>query len=113
MEISTDSNGPVTIVVLQGRLTGDHGPATADKLMALFAEPDHKVIIDLAKVERIDSAGLGSLVSLKCRSNMVKGKMVVARPSIWVNEVIEVTQLNRFLHIVPTMEMAHSAANAE
>jgi anti-anti-sigma factor len=111
MKIRTDKDGPLTIIGLSGRLTGDEGREVASAVMPLVSEPGHRVIVDLTHVDRIDSSGLGSLVTLTCRSNVNKGHLIFAGPTMFVNEVIEVTQLHRFLRIAADLEAARSAAS--
>lgn len=98
MRIAIDQGTP-TRVFVSGSMTGEESKELEEQLSPFVSEAGHNLWVDLAEMKRIDSQGLGILVSLTCRSNMNKGKLVFARPSLFVAEVLHVTQLDRFLHI--------------
>lgn len=98
MRIAIDQGTP-TRVFVTGNMTGEESKELEEQLSPFVSEAGHNLWVDLAEMKRIDSQGLGILVSLTCRSNMNKGKLVFARPSLFVAEVLHVTQLDRFLHI--------------
>ena len=56
--------GDVTILELEGRLVLDEGDiALRDYVNRLVAEGRVKIVLDLRNVTRLDSAGIGMLVS--------------------------------------------------
>jgi anti-anti-sigma factor len=98
MKIEITSGTPVHVQV-SGSMSGDQGKELEAAVSPLLSDAGHEVRVDLSRLSRIDSQGLGVLVSLTCRSNMNKGSLVFTRPSMFVEEVLRVTQLDRFLKI--------------
>lgn len=99
MDIQIDADGKTKKVTVAGNMTGEQSKELEGAVTPLVSEADHDVVVDLANVARVDSNGLGIMVSLTCRSNMNKGRLLFARPSMFVDEVLRVTQLNRFLTV--------------
>jgi len=69
--------------------------------------PDKACILDLARVEFIDSTGIGLLVRLQKRSRAAGQQLILARPSEIVRRALDLMRLAEFFVIVPTV------ANAE
>ncbi|MFO0946832.1 MAG: STAS domain-containing protein [Planctomycetota bacterium] len=97
MEIQVEKKADQVHILPKGNMVGENSRQVEQAVMPLVTEPGHRVLLDLSQVNRIDSNGLGILVNLTCRSNSSKGKLVYARPTMFVDEVIRVTQLNKFL----------------
>ena len=64
MQISERETGSVTVLDLSGKITlGDGDTLLKDKLHSLLHQGKKKVLLNLADVNYVDSAGLGALVS--------------------------------------------------
>ncbi|MGK5595697.1 MAG: anti-sigma factor antagonist [Parachlamydiaceae bacterium] len=78
-----------------------------DKVMPLIlASEQSNVIINLEKVEFIDSSGLGALLSLS-RQMKTKGgklKLVAINPPVWA--IFELVSMHKVFSIYPTLEQA-------
>ena len=81
IDVKLNSNGSVWVVTIQGELT----TVSVDefrKNVAIFmadAGNTHQYVIDLGMVDFIDSAGLGSLLSLVKRVRDMRGDVKLAR----------------------------------
>ena len=71
-----------------------HSPELKALLQGLLEQKDTKVLIDLSRVSRIDSAGLGLLMS--CYSHAVShhGMLKLLRPTAPVEELLRLTRLD-------------------
>lgn len=67
-----------------------------------------KAIIDLSKVEFIDSAGLGTLISTLRHFLAASGDLRLAGPTLRMQVLLEVTRLERVFSVFPDVA---SAAN--
>ncbi len=103
MNISvTDEKGYV-VARLDGGLEEDVKAAFDESLHPLVVDRRH-MLIDLGGVERVTSAGLGHLVTLVSRANTKNTHVVLARPTTFVNSILNVTKLTRFFDIEETLE---------
>lgn len=88
------------VSVLQFKANAEltHSAAELDELRKeVLEQTDTKVIIDLSRVTRIDSAGLGQLMS--CYSHLVKnrGALKVLNPKPEVRRLLEMTGLSTII----------------
>ena len=64
---------------------------------AIRLESDRKVLIDLSKVSRIDSTGLGVLMQCYCHAVKNAGVLKLLRPDAPVRRVLNVTKIDSVL----------------
>ena len=64
---------------------------------AIRLESDRKVLIDLSKVSRIDSTGLGVLMQCYCHAVKNAGALKLLRPDAPVRRVLNVTKIDSVL----------------
>ncbi len=112
MEIHVDRAADPVFVTLEGPLDFSDTHRLEEVVSPLLAELNHAVVIDLGEVPRIDSRGLAALVSLTARSHLHQGKLVLARPSVFVAELFNVTRLDSYLNIAGDLEAARAVATA-
>lgn len=75
----------------------------------VLEQSDSRVIIDLSRVTRIDSAGLGQLMS--CYSHLVKnrGALKVLNPAPEIRKLLDMTGLSS---VIPTFQDEREALNS-
>ena len=84
----------VAIMRLQGRfVTGVDIAYLKSKTEELKATGRHRIIVDFSEVPYIDSTGLAFIVSAYTTFSKDGGKLVLARPSARVREVLQLTRL--------------------
>jgi anti-anti-sigma factor len=69
----------------------------AELTKAIRLEKDTKVLIDLSKVSRIDSTGLGVLMNCYCHAIKNSGALKLLHPDASVKRVISVTRIDSVL----------------
>ena len=95
MEINTTINNGQVIVTLVGSMYVEEAAILREKLIA-FMESGHKeFIIQLNKIDYIDSSGLGVLVAIQKRALQMKGGVILTGASGIVKELLELTRLNK------------------
>ncbi len=62
MKIITRWNRGVPIVTVQEAFVGENGKGIGEAIAKLIADGEHNIILDLAEVLRVDSAGIGAIV---------------------------------------------------
>jgi anti-sigma B factor antagonist len=99
----------VKVVRLQGDLTGEAQDALADTFGELLTTPHARIIIDLAGVEFMNSAGLSELVRTVAQANVQEARVLLTNPSPYIAGVLETTKLDTFFEVYSTREEALKA----
>jgi len=95
-----------TVVVLVGEIDYNHSHKLLESLNTVIERRPARLVIDLAAVEHMDSSGLGTLVRIFQQVNGYKGKMALAAMNNRVRNAFEITRLDQFFAIRPTVEEA-------
>ena len=94
MTISTREVSHVTIVDINGRITlGDELGQLRDTVRQLVAAGKKKIILNLAKVDYIDSSGVGELVGAFTTVRNAGGELKLLGLTKKVHDVLNVTKL--------------------
>jgi anti-sigma B factor antagonist len=83
-------------------LDGEIDAHTAPELAARYTElpaGDADVVIDMSKVDFMDSSGLRVIIELHQRAENAERRLVLRAPSQPVARLIEVSGLNGHLHV--------------
>ena len=95
MSFTTKRSGQRVDISLQGQLYVEEATELREKLLR---EVDGGAILfhfDFARLDYIDSAGLGVLISVQKRAASVGGQVSVSGLSGMVKEIFELTRLDR------------------
>jgi anti-sigma B factor antagonist len=103
IDISTRQSGVVTIVDVNGDITLRSTPEVRKVLLDLFREKRaERVVVNLARVKYIDSAGIASLVeALRVSKDMNRGFALFALGRV-ARQVLELTRLTKVFEIYDT-----------
>jgi anti-sigma B factor antagonist len=102
--------GGVSVLQFRTRAELTHSAQELDELRReVLEQSDSRVIIDLSRVTRIDSAGLGQLMS--CYSHLVKnrGALKVLNPAPEIRKLLDMTGLST---LIPTFHDEQEALNS-
>ncbi len=107
LRLEVEKSANVTVLRCWGRVVRGGG---ADSLRrAVMAEDKCHILIDLNGVTAIDAAGLGVLAELARWAKDGCRTLHLANPSRAVRDLLEVTELNSVLEIVPDKANHHAA----
>jgi len=116
--MAADDTGPIrdletrdqaTVVHLAGEIDLNQSPRLKLALSKLAESRPPKVIINLADVEYMDSSGVATLVDGFRRINSYRGRLVLAGMNQRVRSLFEITKLDQFFTIRPSVEEALQA----
>ena len=94
MKIEAGSTGGLPLLALSGNLTlGGGDLELREAVRGLLADGQSTIVLDLAGVIRIDSAGIGELVACKMRARQQGGDVRLKHPSARVRETLVLTRL--------------------
>ena len=97
VEISTHALASgVVVVVPEGILDLEAAPALREALEAAFRDGATQLVVDLTKVEAIDSVGLGGLISGLKTARKNGGDLRIANPGERVKAILKLASLDRF-----------------
>jgi anti-sigma B factor antagonist len=94
MEISERKDGKVTILSLAGKVTlGEGDVLLKDKLHSLLNQGQKDVLLNLAQVTYVDSAGLGAIVSAYTTMTRQGGSLKLANVTKKLQDLLTITKL--------------------
>jgi anti-anti-sigma factor len=99
-EISAEEGDGQTRVVLAGELDIASAPEFEEGLQKIEAGAPGLLVLDLRKVEFIDSTGLRAVIAADERARTAGRRFVIVRGTPAVERVFSVTQLDQRLEIV-------------
>jgi anti-sigma B factor antagonist len=84
----------VSVVALDGRIVlGEESNALREKVKSLIAEGKKKVVLNMANITFIDSAGLGTLVAAHHSAKSQGASLKLAHLGSKFQEVLQITKL--------------------
>ena len=108
--ISTELIGQQCIVMA---LTGRFDAASASALKDAFRETIDggvtRVVVDMAEVSFIDSAGLSALITAQKMTRAIGGRLVACNLPPQASAVFELTKLDQTVGLYPTRQAAIAA----
>jgi anti-sigma B factor antagonist len=107
IEITGHNVGDVTVLNLKGRMIFEEGDTPfKDHVDALVARGRTKLVLDLAGVTYIDSAGLGMLVAKYVSLHRQGGDMKLVHPTPRCEELMRITHLRDVFEVFQTEDAA-------
>ena len=107
MQIEERTVGDVVVLDLKGRVTlGEGDEALKDKVISLLNQGRKKILLNLAGVPYIDSAGLGEVVRTFTTVSRQGGHMKLMNLTKRITDLLSITKL---LTVFDTYESEHDA----
>ena len=107
MQITERAVGDVTILALEGRLVLDEGDvALRDYINRIVDQGRVKIVLDMRNVTRLDSAGIGMLVSKFLTSHRKGGSVKLLHLTIRGDHLLHITKLHTVFEIFDSEEEA-------
>ena len=107
MQIAERSAGNVTVLDVSGQITLSQGDQQfKDKINSLVHEGRRNIIVNLANVTHVDSAGLGELVAAYTTVTKAGGSMKLLNLTRRLHDLLAITKL---LTIFDTFESEQDA----
>jgi len=107
MEIDERAVGDVVVLDLKGRITlGEGDELLKDKVNSLVNQGHRKVVLNLAQVPYIDSAGLGEIVRTYTTVSRQGGSLKLLNLTKRITDLLAITKL---LTVFETFDSEHDA----
>jgi anti-sigma B factor antagonist len=110
--VETAAEG-LTIVTVEGEIDLSTAPRLRGKLIGLVSDGNHHLVVDLDKVEFLDSAGLGVLIGTLKRVSAYQGSIWLVCSQKRILEVFGITGLSLVFRVFNSLADArqHWAAS--
>ncbi|PYX96339.1 MAG: anti-sigma factor antagonist [Acidobacteria bacterium] len=109
LKVETRISGDVFILQCEGRIVfGDESAALRDRVRHMLSGTP-KIIVNLERVDHIDSAGLGTLVGLWISAKNRGGELMLVSPNKHVNDVLRRTNLDNVFKLYGSDDEALAA----
>lgn len=106
MDITEEKRDHVSILELKGRLDANTSSNLEQKLLGMIANGDKYLVLDLANLDYISSAGLRVLLIAAKKVGSTDGKLGVAAPKDHVREVFDLSGFTDILDLYATRDEA-------
>lgn len=106
MEITKEKVGDVTVVSLQGEHLDASNIKEFKRDIASLTEANAKVVMDLSRVQFVDSSGCGAILSYLRQLKAVGGDLKLCSITKPVRALFELVRFHRVLDILNTREEA-------
>ena len=103
MDIDTRREGSVTVVAITGKLDAVTSPAFEQQVRETVNAGNHAIVVDLARLDYISSAGLRALLVLAKQVKAKGGKACVAGVSGDVRSVFEMSGFGTIFELVDSV----------
>ncbi len=107
------SEKELPIIELEGEVDVYTAPQLKQQMISLLEGGARQMIVDLTKVEYLDSTALGVLIGGLKRMREMDGNMVLVCPSPRIRRVFEITGLDKIFDIHNTAQEAQEALGKE
>ncbi|MGI9101277.1 MAG: STAS domain-containing protein [Terriglobales bacterium] len=113
LRTSTRMFGPVAILDCEGRIVFGEETALLHLQVKNVLADSKSVVLNLAKVNYIDSSGVGEVVGLYASAQRVGAKIVLAGVSGRARDVLEIMKLTTIFETYATAEEAAESFNPQ
>ena len=99
MKIQTVNQDDVSVVELEGELDFHSSPELRTRLGELITKQAPKILIDLKKVDYMDSSGIATFVEAFQKTKRNNGRLILADLTSTVRGVFEIAKLESIFEI--------------
>lgn len=97
--LNTRQDNAITLLTLKGDFDAGNAPHVQKALAELTDRNEPLILIHMADLKYIDSAGLGVLVGALKDAAARAGKIVLIQPSPFVTRILRVTALDKMFSV--------------
>lgn len=99
-------NRSVNLLIFSGKITSDNIFDLNSKVKAIFENGVFDCILDISQLEYINSTGIALLLTIARTVEQNQGKMFLTRPTQFVQELFDMTDLSGRFAIVADLNAA-------
>lgn len=111
-EVLKSTAGDIMVIYFAGKITSDNVFDLNQKMRNIFSDNIYNVIIHLTDLEYMNSTGIAMFLTISKTVDQNKGKLILTRPSAFVKDLFEMTDLVSKFTIVDSIEEAQNLISA-
>lgn len=111
LQIDVTRRDGFTIISPQGEIDFATGPQLKDAITELLVSGEVNLVVDLLKVDFIESTGLGALIGGRRRAHALQGSLVLVCTEDQMLKIFRITGLDKVFRIHDTVEAAVGQAS--
>lgn len=114
MDLTITTTAPtheVRVVNVEGEVDIYTSTQLKQEITDILASGTKFVLLDLSKVEYLDSTGLGLLIGALKRLREIDGNLIIVNPSQRIVRVFEITGLYKIFKVYPSLAEASEKEN--
>ncbi len=104
--VNTGKENGWAVITVKGRMDAVTAPGFEQSMLQWIDEGETRIVVDLAGLEYISSAGLRSILTVAKRMKGKQGKIVVCALGPTVKEVFEISGFNTIIPISDSVAAA-------
>ncbi|NGX61804.1 MAG: putative anti-sigma factor antagonist BtrV [Chlamydiae bacterium] len=108
MEAEVEEKGDVVVVRVKGRLDAASSPQLEKKIFSIIDAGHFKLVLNLAGVEYLSSAGMRLMLAVSKKLKHLEGKVVACGLNDEVMEMIKMAGFHQVLELYPSEEESFS-----
>jgi anti-sigma B factor antagonist len=109
LRMTNSEVGGASVLTLDGRIVlGEESNSLREKMKSLVAEGKKKIVLNMASIKYIDSAGLGTLVAAHLSAKTQGASLRICHLGEKLHEVLQLTRLLTVFEIYDTEAAAVS-----
>jgi anti-sigma B factor antagonist len=97
---------PVNLLIFSGKITSDNIFDLNSKVKAIFENGVYDCILDISELDYINSTGIALLLTIARTVEQNRGLMVLTKPTTFVQELFDMTDLSGRFLITSSLEAA-------
>jgi anti-sigma B factor antagonist len=105
-KITENKDKSVVCIHIPKRLASDSSTELKKQLKELVQNGKNKIVMDLSDTHYMDSSGIGAIVSKIAKTRANKGDIRLANTQSYINDLLELTHINKILKTYPTVDNA-------
>jgi anti-sigma B factor antagonist len=106
LQVDTLRRGDYTVLQPQGEIDFATGPQLKDAITEALVAGDVNLVVDLLKVDFIESTGLGALIGGRRRAHALKGSLCLVCTEDQMLKIFRITGLDKVFAIYDTLDQA-------
>ena len=106
LELELEGRDDTAILILSGQIDSYTAEEITKIIESHISQGNLKIIVDLAKVDYLDSAGLSALISCKIKLSKRNGALKLVGLAGKAKDVFEITGMTQMFEIFETREDA-------
>ena len=112
LQVDTERRGGYTVLQPQGEIDFATGPQLKDAITESLVAGDVNLVVDLVKVDFIESTGLGALIGGRRRAHALKGSLSLVCTADQMLKIFRITGLDKVFAIFDSVDEATASPPA-